>query len=125
MVHLLPQEKVIYRLSRVKVLYWKWMTGTFYWYKKVLVTNKRIIISFQWFGREKFSPALSYYYKPKIYRLGGRQFTYGRLFEYHAGKGRFWGDYLRLKVGGQFFGMNIKIWTKKAFEIEKIIKKNS
>jgi len=63
----LPEEILLMTLVPVKILmYVGWgLPSTYYWTKGIMVTNKRIIVSFQWFGYESFFGGYSYYYNER------------------------------------------------------------
>ena len=124
MMKFLPGEETILNLAPVKMLMYKWTIGHFYWTKKVIVTNKRILISFQWFGIESFSPALSCYYNEHDYK-NYKKFGDSLLVRYELGKGKILGEFIKLVVKQRFMNSNVKIYTKENYEIEKIIKRNS
>jgi len=105
-------------------LMYKWIIGSYYWSKKVVVTNKRIIISFQWFGYESFVNGMSCYYNKKDYIKYKRSMAINYLIINHeVGKGRILGDYIKFAIG-KFLPMNIKIYTNENRKIEGIIKKS-
>lgn len=124
MVELLSGEEIMLNLAPVKMLIYKWITCSFYWTKKILVTNKRIIISFSWFGYESFSPAMSCYYNGNDSKTH-KKFGDSLIIMYKLGKGRLLGDFIKIIIEGRIMNTNIKIYTNKNHEIEKIIKKNS
>ena len=93
----------------------------------IKVTNKRIIISFSWFGIHSFTPALSCFYKKSEWQRFGSSFGHfgdAYVLNCNSRKGRFLGNYIRLKTKN-LLPLNIKIYTDKNKEMENIIKKYS
>ena len=81
-------------------------------------------MSFQWFGHESFTGALSFYYKKGDYEKY-KKFSNALIMKYDVGKGKIFGDFIKLVVKQGFITMNVKIYTSKNKEIAKIIKNNS
>ena len=123
MINYLPSEISILLLAPVKLLIYKWITGSFYWTKIVEVTNKRILISFQWFGFESRSSALSCYYKLAEYKKH-KKFGDSYIINYEVSKGIF-GERIKIVAKQGFMTYNMKIYTEKSKEIRRIIRENS
>lgn len=126
-IKFLPKEQVLMSLYPAKILMYSWFGSSYYWTKGVIVTNKRIIISFQWFGYESFRRGISYYYNSGDYNIHRKSLGLGasRIFNHSLGKGRFLGDFLKLIVTRKSGKVKIKIYTNRNKEIEQIIKQNT
>ena len=121
MIRVIDGEKELLSLTPVSLLVYKWITGSFYWRKKIIVTNKRLIISFQWFGFESFTGSMSCYYIQKEYEKY-KTINDSIIINHEIGKGKIFGDYLKLTVK-KLFKSKIKIYTHENHRIEHIIKK--
>lgn len=124
MFKFLSNERILSTIDPAKILMYKGLTGTLYYYKKIVVTNKRIIISFNWFGFENFVGAMSCFYNKKDYdkhkSFGDSLILYSEL-----GKGWFLGKFLKIRIKQYGLRMNIKIYDEKDLMIKKIIDKYS
>lgn len=120
-------EKELIFIEPVKVAFYSGFgfPGSIQWNHKVKITNKRIIISFSWFGVHSFTPALSLFYNKSdflkfVTRFGPFGDNYISKFE--TGNGVILGKYVKLKIKG-LLPLKIKIYTDKNKEIGEIIRK--
>ena len=114
----LSGEKELLKIDPAKVLMYNKMSFHYYWSKKVIITNKRVILSFTWFGVESFTPALSYFFDIKQYERFGK----GRdvfVEQVVVGEG-FWSKFIDFKTRG-FFHPNLKIYTNDNVKIKHLI----
>jgi 3'-phosphoadenosine 5'-phosphosulfate sulfotransferase len=123
MFKLLPGEKEILNIDPAKILMYKWFTGSYYWTKKIKITNKRIIISFSWFGIESFNGGISCFLNKKDYDTY-KKYGDSIIIKHELGKGKIIGDYIKLVTKQGFLSINTKIYSQ-SHQIEEIIKKNS
>ena len=123
MVDLVAGERKFLYLDPVKMLIYGWFGFSYYYNKKVIVTNKRVIVSFRWFECESFCGALSCYYKKKDFDKCKK---YGSAFilKSELCKDIFKKNYVKL-VLKHFIKFKIRIYGRRGSEIQKIIAKNS
>jgi hypothetical protein len=118
----LPDETKLLLLRPVKLIMYRWIFGSFYWTKIVEITNKRLIISMQYFGYESKSSGLSFWYKESDYQKHKR-FGDSFILTYEVSKGLF-GDRIKIVTKQGFMKLNTKIYTSKCKDVERIIKKH-
>ncbi len=119
---LLPNEKVISSFDGIKLSGINYLgAASVMPFKRVLITNKSIVISFQLFGIETYKFPIKIYYKKSDYEKDHSfKLRIGVGSEYKLGK-----DSLSFKI--EFLKMKIVkfiIHTTKAKEILEVIKKN-
>ncbi|MBI1936325.1 hypothetical protein HYS31_07875 [Candidatus Woesearchaeota archaeon] len=123
MVRLLPGEKQILYLKKIKVLYYRFGTGQYFWDVDAYITNKRVALVFYWLTLKSLPSRNNYYYKENEFKKF-RKYNDGLILKCEgAGKGRFLGDFVKLLIGKSILNIYLKLYTSKNYKVEKIVKK--
>ena len=119
MVKLLPGEKRLLYVKKIKILSYKWISWSFRWWDmQAMVTNKRLVTIY---GGWEYS----YFFKKDDFKKY-RKLNDCVIIKHSLGKSDLFGNFIKLVVKGRLPpSRNMGIYTDKSKEIEKIIKKYS
>lgn len=134
---LFPGEKILLLKPQIKALaIYKWFLISFQPCpkneikyirpkKKIIVTNKRIIISLLWETGvfvETFIGAQSCFYNQSDYEMyKKREGQDSVILKYETGEGKLFGKFIKLKIKRSYLTLDIKIYTDYNHDIKKII----
>ena len=94
--------------------------------KKILVTNKRVVMSFRWsmgITVESLADGISCYYtKEDLNTLGSPSSNWLKKIE--IGKGKIFGNYVKLFINNGLLTTRVKIYSKESQKIYDLISKH-
>ena len=116
----LEGEIIYFSIDSATVLWYRILSFSLIWRKKITVTSKRIIVSFSWFGVESYRGGTSFFYNEHKGELSKRSRSI-LITKYTIGKSRFFGKYIKLTTGRGLIKPRVIIFTSYSDRIGEII----
>ena len=125
MINLIEKEKIILKLNPKKYFFTQgFLAFNFSFKKKIIVTNKRIVVSCSFFGFEKFKPmALSYWFQESDYN-SETKINSAYILEHNIETNKKGNSFLKIKVNMKPKA-TIKIYDESVEQINEMIKENT